>query len=308
LTTLACPICERALRPSGTSGIDRLVTGEGPFDVAECAECRYGVTLPPMSVEELARFYPDEYYEDFYEHSGERGGGVLHRLRGAFRRRSAARRYRHQPFQLEGIEAGQMLDVGCGSGELLADFAARGWETYGVDPSAAAVAAAARRGAVVHRGTLRDQPWEPGSFQAIAFQHSLEHIVDPVAALRIARTLLAPGGRLLIAVPNWACWQRRLLFRGHWFSLDLPRHQQHFSPPALARLARLLDLEVEVVGTTSMAISTAYSLHYLLFGHWSPGWKLWLSYGLGIVAFPLVALGDRFGGGDSCYVVMERRR
>ncbi len=308
MTARACPICGRALRFSGTRARDRLVTGEGPFAVDECPECSYGVTVPPLSEEELERFYPEEYYEDFYEHSGKAEGGLLHRLRSAFRRRSAARRYRRQPFLLEAVTPGRMLDVGCGSGELLADFAERGWRPYGVDPGEAAVAAAARRGAEVHRGTLRDQPWEPASFEAVVFQHSLEHIVEPIEALHAAARLLAPGGQLLIAVPNWACWQRRFLFRSRWFHLDLPRHQQHFSPRALERTAPLLGLEVVATGTTTTAISTAYSLHYVLFGHWSPGWKLWLSYGLGIVLFPLVALGDRIGGGDCCYAVLERPR
>jgi SAM-dependent methyltransferase len=286
---------------------DRLVTGEGPFAIDECAGCRYGVAVPRMSEEELGRFYAPEYYEGFYEHAGG-GGGVLHRLRRAFRRRSAARRHRRPPFSLAGVAPGRILDVGCGSGELPADFAERGWASYGVDPSEAAVAATARRGAEVHLGTLRDQPWEPASFQAIVFQHALEHIVDPIAVLEIAVALLAPGGRLLIAVPNWPCWQRRFLFRDRWFHLDLPRHQQHFSTRALERAARLLDLEVVATGTTTMAISTVYSLHYVLFGHWSPGWKLWFSYGLGALLFPLVALGDWLGGGDCCYAVMERPR
>jgi hypothetical protein len=116
---------------------------------------------------------------------------------------------------------------------------------------------------------------------------------------------LAPGGLLVIEVPNWACWQRRLLFRNLWSALDLPRHRQHFSPRALGRLAALLDLDVRALGTSSTAPSTAYSLHYLIAGRWSPGWKLWLSYALSIPLLPLVMLGDRVGGGDCCYIVME---
>jgi len=294
------------MRSTHVRALDRLVTGEGPFAVIECPGCEYGLTIPQLSDEALAAFYPAEYYEEFYEHSGGAGGGLLHRLRALFRRRSAERRYRREPYLLGGVVPGRMLDVGCGSGSLLERFAERGWETYGVDPSNSAVAAAARRGARVHQGTLRDQPWEPGSFQLVTFEHSLEHIGDPIDALRRARELLAPGGLLLVIVPNWACWQRRLLFRNRWFPLDLPRHQQHFSPRALERLAGMLDLKAQAVGTSSTAISTAYSLHYVLAGRWTPGWKLWLSYALSIPLLPLVFLGDRLGGGDSCYVVMER--
>jgi hypothetical protein len=37
-----------------------------------------------------------------------------------------------------------------------------------------------------------------------------------------------------------------------------------------------------------------------------PGWKLWLSYALGMLVFPLLLLGDRASGGDACFIVMER--
>jgi 2-polyprenyl-3-methyl-5-hydroxy-6-metoxy-1,4-benzoquinol methylase len=283
---------------------DRLVTGEGPFTVNECTACDYGVTVPELDEDELSRFYLDEYYDGFYEHSNRRGGHILHRLRRLYRRRSADRRYRRVPFQSSDLSPGRVLDVGCGSGELLEHFATRGWQAHGIDPSRAAVESAAERGADVHLGTLRDQPWPEESFDLITFQHSLEHIIDPVDALKRARVLLGPGGLLAIEVPNWSCWQRRM-FRNRWFPLDLPRHRQHFSPRALSRLADLLGLRVRELRTSSTAISTAYSLHYLIFGRWSPGWKLWLSYALSLPLLPFVFLGDRIAGGDCCYVVMQ---
>lgn len=292
------------MRPAKVRARDRLVTGEGPFGVVECPACEFGLTIPQLSDEELGRFYADSYYEDFYEHSGAGGGGLLMRMREEVRVRGAARRYSRPPFRFDGVRRGRILDVGCGSGELLEHFAAQGWEPYGVDPSGAAVEAARRRGVTAHRGTLADHPWQEKTFEAITFQHSLEHVVDPVEALEQARRLLAPGGVMAIAVPNWSSWQRRL-FRNRWFVLDLPRHQQHFSPRALTHLAGKLGLEVEEVGTSSMAISTAYSLHFLIAGHWTPGWKLWLSYGLSLPLLPFVFLGDRIGGGDACYVVMR---
>ena len=303
-TEVRCPICALPLSPTRVRGRDRMMTGDGPFTVMECADCQYGVTLPQLSEQELARYYPSEYY-DFQGYSGRRAANPLYRLLERFRSWSATRRYQRPPFLLDGVTPGRMLDVGCGSGDLLEHFAKRGWEIYGIDPSASATAAAANRGARVHQGTLRDQPWPEASFALITSQHALEHIADPIDALRRARALLEPGGLLLIAVPNWSCWQRRLLFRSRWSALDLPRHLQHFSPRALQQLAPLLGLQVRSAGTTSNAPVTAYSLHYALFGHLKPGWRLWLSYALGILMFPLVFLGDRAGGGDACFVVMQ---
>ncbi len=299
-----CPICEQQLRQTKIRAFDRLVTGDGPFSVVECVGCEYGVTVPQLAGDQLAPYYAQSYYESYYEHTDSSQRSLLQRLRELLRKRGAVRRQSRPPYRLEGLAPGRLLEVGCGAGDLLAHFAALGWDTYGVDPSTAATTAAARQGATVHTGTLQDQPWPAASFDLVIFQHSLEHIPDPVAALREASTLLAPGGQLIVDVPNWASWQRHL-FGNRWVMLDLPRHLQHFSPRALIRLAERLDLEPRSVGTSSNAISTAYSVHYLIAGRWTPGWKLWLAYLLSLPLLPFVVLGDRIGGGDACYVVMR---
>jgi SAM-dependent methyltransferase len=157
----------------------------------------------------------------------------------------------------------------------------------------------------VHEGTLADQPWPAESFDLIVFSHSLEHIPEPLDALSAARALLVPGGRIAIALPNWRSWQRQL-FRNYWFHLDLPRHLQHFSPRALRVVAERLELEMPAVGTTSTVISPAYSIHYLIAGRWTPGWRLWLAYALGAAAFGPIVLVDRFAGADCCYALLRR--
>jgi SAM-dependent methyltransferase len=299
-----CPICGGPTRSTKIETVDRLVDAPGVFTVRECPACRYGVTDPELRGEELGAHYAETYYESYYEHSGG-APSALSRLRGFLRERGAERRQSRPPYVLDGLTPGKVLEVGCGNGELLAHFASRGWITYGLDPSGAAVAAAASRGAKVHEGTLEDQPWTDERFELIVFQHSLEHIPDPVDAVTRAAALLAPGGRLIVDVPNWASWQRSL-FGNRWVMLDLPRHLQHFSPRALERLADRLDLRTLAVGTHSNAIATAYSVHYIIAGRWTPGWKLWASYAIGLPLLPLIWLGDRFGGGDACYAVMTK--
>jgi 2-polyprenyl-3-methyl-5-hydroxy-6-metoxy-1,4-benzoquinol methylase len=293
------------LEPSGVRARDRLVTGDGPFEVLECRSCRYGVTEPQLRGAELARYYGSDYFEEFYGHDGAAPSGLLERARARFRRTAAARRFERAPFAISGRPAGRVLDVGCGGGELLAHYAAHGWQALGIDPSATAAAAARRRGIEVHVGTLADQPWEHESFDLVVFSHSLEHIPEPLEELRAARQMLAPAGQIAIAAPNWRCWQR-WLFRGYWFPLDLPRHLQHFSPRALSVAARSLALEPVEIGTSSTVISLAYSIHYLLARRWTPGWKLWLAYALGLAALPAALVINGLAGGDACYAVLRR--
>jgi hypothetical protein len=52
-------------------------------------------------------------------------------------------------------------------------------------------------------------------------------------------------------------------------------------------------------------ISIAYSLHYVIAGRWTPGWKLWLSYAIGAAVYPAVAVINRLLGADCCYAVLR---
>ena len=53
--------------------------------------------------------------------------------------------------------------------------------------------------------------------------HVLEHLYEPASYLDAARDLLRPDGRLILQVPNAACWQF-LLFGERWNGIDVPRH------------------------------------------------------------------------------------
>ena len=71
-----CPICSGELRPTHVRAFDRLVTGDGPFTIMECARCRYGVTVPQLSDSALGRYYSSGYYEGYYEHSQNLAGSM----------------------------------------------------------------------------------------------------------------------------------------------------------------------------------------------------------------------------------------
>lgn len=301
-----CPLCRRELYPTRVHAFDLLVTGDGPFGVFECRACRYGVTDPQLRGAELDRYYGAGYCEGYCGYGEGAPVGLLDRARVRFGSYAARRRFSRAPFAVPGVAPGRVLDVGCGSGELLAHYAARGWQTFGIDPAESPASAARRRGANVHVGTLLDQPWPPGSFELITFSHSLEHIPAPLDALLAARDLLAPNGLIAITLPNWCSWQRRFLFGDRWCHLDLPRHLQHFSPRALAVAAAALELDELAIGTTSTFVSVAYSLHYVIAGQWTPGRKLWLSYALAAALFAPVRALNALWGGDCGYALLRR--
>ncbi|HMC91875.1 MAG TPA: class I SAM-dependent methyltransferase [Allosphingosinicella sp.] len=140
------------------------------------------------------------------------------------------------------VGGNRLLDAGCGNGDFLAVAADLGFAAKGLDPDPAAVAVAQSRGFDVRRGGLPGSGETMGAFDHVLLSHVLEHLAEPVAALAEARSLLTPGGRLWLSLPNRASAGLRR-FGGHWRGLEPPRHFALFDPPRLRSLLAALSFE-----------------------------------------------------------------
>jgi SAM-dependent methyltransferase len=96
----------------------------------------------------------------------------------------------------------RILEIGCGTGHNLPMLARFGpVEAIEIDPAARAIASE-RLGRAVGDAPLPELPGvERGTYDLVAVLDVVEHIADDVAALAAMRTLLKPGGKILIAVP-----------------------------------------------------------------------------------------------------------
>jgi 2-polyprenyl-3-methyl-5-hydroxy-6-metoxy-1,4-benzoquinol methylase len=120
----------------------------------------------------------------------------------------------------------RVLDVGCATGYLAAEMAASGCAVVGVEADAAAAARAGAAASVgcervvagdVETGDCRAALAALAPFDAVVCADVLEHLKDPWDALRFLATLLRPGGRTVLSVPNTAHWTgRRALLRGRF--------------------------------------------------------------------------------------------
>lgn len=188
-----------------------------------CPACGVSTTDPRPSEAELDRAYAGAYRPAAGRFSGF-GDALLRRARGSLARR------------LDRIAPpGRILDVGAGDGALLDALRRAGREAVGVERRS-------NRPDVVE-ADLDDLE---GSWAAVVFWHSLEHLPEPGAALERAAALLGPGGVLVVAVPNSASLQAQA-FGQRWFALDLPRHLVHLTAAALLQRLRGLGLSLERV-------------------------------------------------------------
>lgn len=136
---------------------------------------------------------------------------------------------------------GRWLDVGCGNGAMLRALSRHrpGWSLMGQeinDKYREEIEAIPG----VERLQVGPLPEGEGSFSALSLIHVLEHIPDPVAALKTLRGHLAPGGMLLIEVPH---------VQESPFDLLIADHVSHFSPKALAGVVEAAGFSVEQVVT-----------------------------------------------------------
>lgn len=131
-----------------------------------------------------------------------------------------------------------VIDAGAGQGRFVARARAAGYAASGFDPHP--------RGTEVTVGSLEDAALAAGSADVVTLWHVLEHVADPGRALTRVRGWLAPGGALIVAVPNLDSWQARIAGE-RWFHLDVPRHRVHFTAAGLARLLTARGFEVLAV-------------------------------------------------------------
>jgi O-antigen biosynthesis protein len=115
----------------------------------------------------------------------------------------------------------RVLDVGCDTGYLGEQLAAFGNVCWGFEINAASAEVARTRYERVEVGDLEtvdlSATFDHHKFDVIVFADVLEHLRDPLPLLRQARAMVAPGGSVIISVPNVAHGDIRLnLLRGNF--------------------------------------------------------------------------------------------
>ena len=150
---------------------------------------------------QVQRFYDEVYYND--DAAPSRVSGHLRRL---------ARRLDITP----GV---RMLDVACGTGAWPRAARERGAVVAGIDLSKKAIGLcrAQMPEGEFHVCPAERLPFGDRQFDLVTCLGSLEHFLDPVAALKEMRRVARPKARFLILVPNSGFLTRRLgLYRGTW--------------------------------------------------------------------------------------------
>ena len=126
----------------------------------------------------------------------------------------------------------RLLELGSNVGLFLDVARSAGWDAVGYEPSRWAVETGRQRfGVDLREGVLEDVDEPPGSFDAVAMLDVLEHLVDPLAALRRLGALVGPDGLVTLSTVNISSIHARLR-KERWPWLIRP-HLHYFSPETL---------------------------------------------------------------------------
>lgn len=260
----------------------------GRITVERCRRCGHGRSMPPLA--DPACLYDGRESQDFQPNTR----GLAHRVKDLAFARSARRLVR----QL-GARPGQVLDFGCGSGQLtrclgdvLGPERVHGSDFFANPPAE-----------LVGRTYLSfDQLGDRlGRYDIVLASHVLEHDDNTAALLARIVTPCRTGGLVVIEVPNVDCFGARL-FGKYWDGWYVPYHRVHFSRASLLAAVSAGGLDVvavhrETVPTIGRTLANVFGRDNALF------WLL-----LGIALHPLQVLGEVITGQPSAWRVIARKR
>ena len=235
-----CPLC------GATAGI---VVGEnGRFDMPVrnlcCETCATVYVSPRPSAAAMAEYYRSTYRKHY--------GGVSYANAQGKKVAPGQPGFEEALLSWHGQQAGNaltlvrhregatVLEVGCRHGKTLTLMQEQlPLRAFGIEPGEEEAERARQAGIDCFTGSLED--FDPGErrFDHVQWFHVLEHVHDPLGALLKLRSLLAPGGTLLVEVPN--VYQPYGLLEENFFQNV---HLVSYSPNTLPALMRRAGFEI----------------------------------------------------------------
>lgn len=233
LTT--CPLCGNNRLPDKYEIKDHFFTGES-FLICECSSCGFLFTNPRPISENLHSYYESPAY---FSHRNTRKSiaGLFYHLI-----RRIAIRNKHKIISRY-KKCGAILDIGCGTGELLNYFKNKGWKASGIEPAFEPRKFAIENyGLEIFEESSLDYIPEK-SFDVITLWHVLEHVPNLHNRILQIKRLLKDDGVILFALPNHESYDARH-YKEFWAAWDVPRHLYHFSKNTFTRLMNNHDLKI----------------------------------------------------------------
>ncbi len=226
-----CPCCGGADIQPVLAAEDYTVSHE-IYEIWHCDGCSNRFTQRVPDVTAIGPYYQSAAY---VSHS-DTAKGLINRLYHLVRNHTLQNK-RRLVQKVTGKQQGILLDVGAGTGAFVNTMQSAGWAITGLEPDAIARNNALQKHGLQLRSADDLYRLTPSQFDAITLWHVLEHVHDLHGYLDIFTQVLKPGGKLVIAVPNYTSHDAAV-YQQYWAAYDVPRHLYHFSPEGMEQLGK----------------------------------------------------------------------
>lgn len=229
-----CPACQSGNLQKVLQCTDHTVSRE-TFGISKCQFCELLITSPRPETESLDKYYNSAEY---ISHTNSTKG-TFNKLYQAVRKKTLKRK-----LKLLGEADGSLLEIGCGTGELLSECQKSGWTASGVEPNTDARTLAIKNHALSIHSSMNELSIAPKSLDRIMLWHVLEHIPNLNETLEKLSAWLKDDGELFIAVPNPNSWDAKY-YKENWGAYDVPRHLSHFTRRSMKMLTSKYGLRIK---------------------------------------------------------------
>ena len=230
-----CPICNSNTSNQFLTCIDHTVSRE-TFHIVQCQSCGFKYTNPRPEEENLGSYYQSEEY---VSHSNTKKG-FTHYTYQIVRKYTLLKKLQ---LLSKYYKTGNVLDIGCGTGEFLNVCKQAQWDVIGIEPSTDARQMAINNYSlnVLKEAEIKNLPSE--SFDVITMWHVLEHVPKLNERIEDLKRLIKPTGIIIIAVPNCNSLDAKI-YKENWAAYDVPRHLYHFVPKDIESIFKKHDLKM----------------------------------------------------------------
>ncbi len=235
-----CPVCQATTINNVFDCVDDTVSKE-LFTIVHCNTCQNRFTNNVPSQDAIGKYYKSEAYVSHSESSASFINWVYLRVRNftLLSKKKLIESFT-QPNQRT------LLDVGSGTGAFAAYMQAANWSVTGLEPDADAITVAQSNNNINLQPIANLFTQAHGSYDIITMWHVMEHVHQLHDYMAQLAKLLAPQGKLIIAVPNYTSKDAEL-YGKDWAGYDVPRHLYHFSPQGMKYFAEKHGLRVKTM-------------------------------------------------------------
>lgn len=234
----SCPVCGSNDFYPHLSTQDYFLTQED-FELDKCVSCGLVFTNPIPHPSRIGSYYNSDKY---YSHPTNKSS-IVSWIYNRVKQINLRNKY---SILTKYADKGELLDIGCGSGDFLNYAKKHGWKVSGIEPNNAARTYASKITGVEILTPEQADMVPSDHFDVVSMWHVLEHVLDVKEQIAQIKRCAKADAKIIIALPNHQS-PDAIHYKGHWAAWDVPRHLYHFNKTAVQNLfggfgCRLVDI------------------------------------------------------------------